>query len=95
MQTLGLEVLAEREIVIGTDENTPLGMFSMAVTDEKIENSRVRSPCARCVPVRYRPDGRGVPHRPGRSRGQRVLVIRLVPYLYLFTFDFASGTPDA
>ena len=42
-QALGWKVLSEREheIVIGTDENAPVGMCFMPVTDEKIVKNRV------------------------------------------------------
>ena len=42
-QALGWKVLSEREheIVIGTDENAPVGMCFMPVTDAKIVKNRV------------------------------------------------------
>ena len=42
-QALGWEVLSEheREIVIGTDENAPVGICFMPVTDQKIVKNRV------------------------------------------------------
>ncbi len=42
-QALGWKVLSEREreIVIGTDENAPIGMCFMPVADEKIVKNRV------------------------------------------------------
>ena len=42
-QALGWKVLSEREneIVIGTDENAPLGVCFMPVTDRKIVKNRV------------------------------------------------------
>jgi len=42
-QALGWKVLSEREreIVIGTDENAPVGICFMPVTDQKIVKNRV------------------------------------------------------
>jgi len=42
-QALGWKVLSarEREIVIGTDENAPIGMCFMPVADEKLVKNRV------------------------------------------------------
>ena len=42
-QALGWKILSERdrEIVIGTDENAPVGMCFMPVTDPKIVKNRV------------------------------------------------------
>ena len=42
-QALGWQVLSEREreIVIGTDENAPVGICFMPVTDQKIVKNRV------------------------------------------------------
>jgi len=42
-QALGWKILSEREreIVIGTDENAPVGMCFMPVTDRKIVKNRV------------------------------------------------------
>src|ERR1022692_2055367 len=40
-QALGWKVLSEREIVIGTDENAPVGMCLMPVTDPKTVKNRV------------------------------------------------------
>ena len=42
-QALGWKVLSEREgeIVIGTDENAPVGICFMSVTDRKIVKNRV------------------------------------------------------
>jgi catechol-2,3-dioxygenase len=42
-QALGWKVLSEREreIVIGTDENAPVGMCFMPVTDQKTVKNRV------------------------------------------------------
>jgi len=42
-QALGWKILSEREheIVIGTDENAPVGMCFMPVTDDKIVKNRV------------------------------------------------------
>ena len=42
-QALGWKVLSEREreIVIGTDENAPVGICFMPVTDQKIVQNRV------------------------------------------------------
>ena len=42
-QALGWKVLSEREreIVIGADENAPVGMCFMPVTDEKLVKNRV------------------------------------------------------
>ena len=74
-QALGWKVLSEREneIVIGTDENAPVGMCFMPVTDPKTVKNRVhldlasrrgprsgdRAACrARGAPGRRRPDRR-------------------------------------
>ena len=42
-QALGWKILSERdrEIVIGTDENAPVGICFMPVTDQKIVKNRV------------------------------------------------------
>jgi predicted enzyme related to lactoylglutathione lyase len=42
-QALGWQVLSERdnEIVIGTDENAPVGICLMPVTDQKVVKNRV------------------------------------------------------
>jgi Glyoxalase-like domain len=53
-QALGWRVLSEREneIAIGTDENAPLGICFMPVTDSKTVKNRVHleSPCSHPLP---------------------------------------------
>lgn len=54
MQALGWKVLSEREreIVIGADENAPVGMWFMPVTDPKMVKYRVRLDLASSAQVR-------------------------------------------
>ena len=86
-QALGWKVLSEREreIVIGTDENAPIGMCFMPVTDPKTVKNRVHldltssaqdrdqeRPACRAggAQGRHRADRRRVLDCAGRSRGQ-------------------------
>jgi Glyoxalase-like domain len=61
-QALGWKVLSEREneVVIGTDENAPVGMCFMPVTDPKtVKNACIGGPPrsgrsdSHCSPARY------------------------------------------
>ena len=71
-QALGWKVLSEREneIVIGTDENAPVGMCFMPVTDPKAVKNRVHldSPAAPRIAIRrltaFLRTGRPGRHRP-------------------------------
>jgi hypothetical protein len=90
-QALGWKVLSEREreIVIGTDENAPVGICFMPVTGPKTIKNRMhldltssaedrdqeieRLLCARGTPGRHRADRRRVLDSPGRPGGKRVL----------------------
>ena len=90
-QALGWKILSEREneIVIGTDENAPVGICFMPVTDPKVVKNRVHLDLTSGVadrdqeidrllalggaPGRHRADRRRVLDRSCRPGGKRVL----------------------
>jgi len=69
-QALGWTVLSEREneIVIGPDDDAPVGMCFMPVADPKTVKNRVHIDLTTSAE-----DRQGVLDGPGRSRGERVL----------------------